>query len=69
MAGAIGFLAFASSKPLPVLVWNASESAPIGLYYVHPAGALFVTTLVLAMPPEPLAGSLARPLRALQLFW
>jgi conjugative transfer signal peptidase TraF len=59
MAGAIGLLAFASSRPLPVLVWNASESAPIGLYYVQP-GALFVTTLVLAMPPEPLASSLAR---------
>src|SRR5207302_558923 len=48
-------MAFSSSKPLPVLVWNASESAPIGLYYVQPAGVLFVTTLVLAMPPEPLA--------------
>jgi conjugative transfer signal peptidase TraF len=60
MAGAIGLLAFASFKPLRVLVWNASESAPIGLYYVQPAGVLSVTTLVLAMPPEPLASSLAR---------
>jgi conjugative transfer signal peptidase TraF len=60
MAGAIGLLAFASFKPLPVLVWNASQSAPIGLYYVQPVGVLSVTTLVLAMPPEPLASSLAR---------
>ena len=60
MTGAAALLAFTSSKPAPVLVWNASGSAPIGLYYVQPAGALFVTTLVLAMPPEPLASSLAR---------
>ena len=59
MTSAAALLAFTSSKAAPVLVWNASRSAPIGLYYVQPAGALFVTTLVLAMPPEPLASSLA----------
>src|SRR5262245_35708958 len=37
------------------LVWNASESVPIGLYRVQPAGRLTVTDLVVAMPPEPLA--------------
>jgi conjugative transfer signal peptidase TraF len=47
-------------KPAPLLVWNGSESAPVGLYYVQPAGGLFMTTLVLAMPPEPLASSLAQ---------
>ena len=60
MTGAAVLMALTCSKPAPVLVWNASGSAPIGLYYVQPAGALFVTTLVLAMPPEPLASSLAR---------
>jgi conjugative transfer signal peptidase TraF len=42
-------------KPAPSLVWNASESVPIGLYRVKPAGKLTVADLVVAMPPEPLA--------------
>jgi conjugative transfer signal peptidase TraF len=60
VAGIAALVPFASFKHAPVLVWNASESVPIGLYYVQPAGGLFVTTLVLAMPPEPLASSLAQ---------
>jgi conjugative transfer signal peptidase TraF len=60
MVGIAALIPFTSFKPAPVLVWNASQSTPVGLYYVHPAGALFVTTLVLAMPPEPLASSLAQ---------
>jgi conjugative transfer signal peptidase TraF len=47
------------SKPAPLLVWNASASAPIGLYRVRPADKLIVTDLVVAMPPEPLATFLA----------
>ena len=39
----------------PVLVWNASASVPIGLYAVLPIGALDVTDLVVARPPQPLA--------------
>lgn len=39
----------------PRLVWNASASVPIGLYAVRPIGALTVTDLVVARPPEPLA--------------
>jgi conjugative transfer signal peptidase TraF len=46
-------------KPAPSLVWNASESVPIGLYRVQPDGKLTVTDLVVAMPPEPLATFLA----------
>ena len=42
------------AKPVPRFVWNASESVPIGLYTVHPAGRLAVTNLVVAMPPQPL---------------
>ena len=39
----------------PLLVWNASASVPIGLYAVRPIGALTVTNLVVARPPEPLS--------------
>ena len=46
-------------KPAPSLVWNASESVPVGLYHVQPAGKLRVTNLVVATPPEPLATFLA----------
>jgi conjugative transfer signal peptidase TraF len=60
VAGIAALMPFTSFKPAPILVWNASKSTPIGLYYVQPAGPLFVTTLVLAMPPEPLASSLAQ---------
>ena len=44
---------------MPTLVWNASESVPIGLYHVRPAGKLDITDLVVALPPEPLATFLA----------
>jgi conjugative transfer signal peptidase TraF len=47
------------AKPTLRFVWNASESVPIGLYSVQPADELMVTTLVVAMPPEPLATFLA----------
>jgi conjugative transfer signal peptidase TraF len=46
-------------KPAPSLVWNASESVPVGLYRVQPARKLTVTDLVVAVPPEPLATFLA----------
>jgi len=36
-----------SSVPItPKLIWNASASAPVGLYTVRPAAALGVTDLV-----------------------
>jgi type IV secretory pathway protease TraF len=41
-------------KPPPSLVWNASESVPIGLYRVRPSSKLTVTNLVVVQPPEPL---------------
>ena len=44
--------------PLPRLIWNASASVPIGLYAVHPAGALRVTELVVVRPPKTLASFL-----------
>jgi conjugative transfer signal peptidase TraF len=43
----------------PLLIWNASASAPIGLYAVQPPGKLGVTDLVVARPPESLTSWLA----------
>jgi conjugative transfer signal peptidase TraF len=45
----------AHSPPVPRLLWNASASAPIGLYFVNTAGTLYVGDLVLVKPPEALA--------------
>jgi conjugative transfer signal peptidase TraF len=41
--------------PAPRLIWNASASVPIGLYAVHPAGALRTGELLVVTPPEKLA--------------
>lgn len=43
----------------PRLIWNASASAPIGLYRIRPAGRLAVGDLVAVDAPEPLASFLA----------
>jgi conjugative transfer signal peptidase TraF len=59
VGGAILVLITISSKPAPLLVWNASGSVPIGLYSVRPADHLAVPDLVVALPPDPLAGFLA----------
>jgi conjugative transfer signal peptidase TraF len=59
IAGVILVSSTIGTKPVPWLVWNASESVPIGLYGVHPVDGLMVTDLVVAMPPEPLASLLA----------
>jgi conjugative transfer signal peptidase TraF len=42
----------------PKLIWNASASAPIGLYTVRTAADLGVTDLVAVDAPEPLASFL-----------
>lgn len=47
------------SPPAPRLIWNASPSAPIGLYRVSPERAVRRGDLVAITPPEPLAGFLA----------
>jgi conjugative transfer signal peptidase TraF len=41
------------------LIWNASASAPIGLYSIEPVDRLEVTDLVAVDAPEPLARFLA----------
>ena len=49
----------AAWKHTPLLVWNASESVPIGLYAVRDAGRLATGELVVARPSEALADFLA----------
>ncbi|MGY3451972.1 S26 family signal peptidase [Bradyrhizobium sp. USDA 4353] len=43
----------------PRLIWNASESVPIGLYAVHPVRDWYVTELVVVRPQAQLASFLA----------
>ena len=38
-----------------LLLWNASASAPRGLYLLRPASPLHIGELVVVLPPEPLA--------------
>ena len=47
------------ARPVPQYLWNASDSVPIGLYRLRPAGSLAVTELVAVQPSEPLATFLA----------
>ena len=42
-------------EPIPLYIWNASASVPIGLYRLRPADQFQVTELVAVQPPEPLA--------------
>jgi conjugative transfer signal peptidase TraF len=43
------------AEPVPLYVWNVSESVPLGLYRLRPVDKLSVTELVAIQPPEPLA--------------
>ncbi|MCK1604867.1 S26 family signal peptidase [Bradyrhizobium sp. 155] len=42
-------------EPLPLYIWNASTSVPIGLYRLRPTTRFHVTELLAVEPPEPLA--------------
>ncbi|MDA9408752.1 MULTISPECIES: S26 family signal peptidase [unclassified Bradyrhizobium] len=42
-------------EPLPLYIWNASASVPIGLYSLRATKRFHVTELVAIQPPEPLA--------------
>lgn len=55
----IAVTATIGAKPKPRFVWNASGSAPIGLYTVRSANGLAAGDLVVAYPPEELAAFLA----------
>jgi conjugative transfer signal peptidase TraF len=54
------FAAVAAFDPIPRLVWNASASAPIGLYQIEPLADPPHGTLVAVTPPAPLARWLAQ---------
>ncbi|MCC6469709.1 MAG: S26 family signal peptidase [Alphaproteobacteria bacterium] len=52
---AVSFVAIAVADPFPRLIWNASASAPIGLYRIHPDSDPPTGALVAVTPPERLA--------------
>ena len=55
----IAVTATIGAKPKPRFVWNASGSAPIGLYTVRSVNGLAAGDLVVVNPPEELAVFLA----------
>ncbi|EZP68895.1 TraF peptidase, Serine peptidase, MEROPS family S26C precursor [Sphingomonas paucimobilis] len=56
----IGFTLIAAVLPLPkLLLWNASASAPIGLYRVNPIARPAVGDMVAVAPPPALARFMA----------
>lgn len=54
-AFAAAFVAIAVANPLPRAIWNASASAPIGLYRIHTDRDPAIGALVAVAPPERLA--------------
>lgn len=42
-------------EPVPLYIWNASTSVPIGLYQVRAPKGFSVTELVVVLPPKPIA--------------
>lgn len=55
----LSFAAIAVFDPLPRIVWNASASAPLGLYRIEPLADPPNGALVAVKPPAPLARWLA----------
>ena len=55
----ISLLATVGAQPRPHYIWNLTPSVPLGLYSLHSPSHLRVTTLVAAIPLEPLASALA----------
>lgn len=55
----ISFAAIASCAPRPWVMWNASASAPVGLYRIREAGSLTLGELVAVTPPSRLARFMA----------
>ena len=52
---ALAFTVLGVVSPGPKLIWNASGSAPIGLYVLNPVGKLHVGDLLATRPPKTLA--------------
>jgi conjugative transfer signal peptidase TraF len=42
-------------NPRPIMIWNASDSVPLGLYALHPVNRWYVTELVAMRPSDSLA--------------
>ena len=61
-AGLFGslFILLAVRSPVPRLLWNASESAPVGLYRIAPNRPIRPGDLVAIRPPAGIASFLAR---------
>lgn len=55
LAGALGIAALFAHAPRPVLVWNASPSAPIGLYGISAPHRLWRGDMVIARLPARIA--------------
>ena len=58
-AFAAAFVVIAVADPFPRVIWNASASAPIGLYRIHPDRDPPIGVLVAVAPPKRLARWLA----------
>ncbi|WFU40262.1 S26 family signal peptidase [Bradyrhizobium sp. CB82] len=58
ICGSAALVIWSGEEVTPSYIWNASESVPIGLYRLQPAGRLALTELVAVRPPEPLASFL-----------
>ena len=56
--GALTIAVSASVHVTPWLLWNASASAPVGLYVIRPSDHFEVPDLVAIAPPAPLARTL-----------
>ncbi|MGJ4948689.1 S26 family signal peptidase [Bradyrhizobium sp. HKCCYLS20291] len=59
LSGVSLLLGTSALDPQPRLIWNASESVPIGLYAVQPVRDWYVTELVVVRPQQQLAVLLA----------
>nr|AMK59431.1 conjugal transfer protein TraF [uncultured bacterium UPO61] len=55
----IGFATIAALEPSPWFIWNASASAPLGLYRISEADSLTLGELVVVMPPPDVARFMA----------
>ena len=55
----IGFAVIALIEPRPWFIWNASASAPLGLYRISEADSLTLGELVVVMPPPDVARFMA----------
>ncbi|MDO8972407.1 S26 family signal peptidase [Reyranella sp.] len=58
LAGVVILAVSAGKGALPLFMWNASASVPVGLYRLQSIDKLYAAELVVVVPPEPLASFL-----------